>query len=142
MQPTQPSNLQPDIINQKGQPYEIHEDNIKVQTIAEATQRQLAPGFTYHGAGISPTYAISSLNYSNNGSGWQITSGGDAQFNGTHVVTIHFTPVFKTKGVTMYVSDLTSPNGTLSGSTGDICLNGDSGKLYVCAGTTTWYAPA
>ena len=41
-------------------------------------------------------------------------------------------------GHAQWVSNGTSPNGALTGSTGDICYNGDGGKIYYCTGTTNW----
>jgi hypothetical protein len=32
----------------------------------------------------------------------------------------------------------TTPNGLLTGTSGDICINGDGGKIYYCTGTTNW----
>ncbi len=44
---------------------------------------------------------------------------------------------------TFWLSDgSTSPNTALTGSAGDICYNGDSGKAYYCTGTTNWTALA
>lgn len=131
-----------DPLPQFNQIIDIFPDKIKAQSSSEALAKPIIPGFQNSGGGISPVYALNSLNFVANSYGWGLGSNGDAQANGNHVVTIHFTPCFKLKGVTIYVSDATSPNGTLSGATGDICLNGDGGKLYVCVGGTVWYAPA
>lgn len=38
----------------------------------------------------------------------------------------------------LWVSDGTTPNGNLSGTAGDICLNCDSSTVYYCTGTTSW----
>lgn len=130
------------IVPQNEQGFDIAPDQIPVKSSAEAMQKPIIPGFQQTGAGISPVISLNSLNFVANGGGWVLGSNGDAQFNGNHVVTTHFTPTVKLKGVTIYVSDATSPNGTLTGATGDIVLNGDGGKLYVCVGGTVWYAPA
>jgi hypothetical protein len=46
-----------------------------------------------------------------------------------------------TKTVTIWLSqDATTPNGTLSGTAGDICLNGPSNRTFYCTGTTNWTA--
>ena len=42
--------------------------------------------------------------------------------------------------VTLWVSNGTTPNGNLSGTAGDVCFGGDSGKTYYCTGTTNWTA--
>lgn len=56
-----------------------------------------------------------------------------------------FTRMFEgtdgTKTVTIWLSqDATTPNGTLSGTAGDICLNGPSNRVFYCTGTTNWTA--
>ncbi len=46
-----------------------------------------------------------------------------------------------TKTVNVWLDqDQTDPNGTLSGTAGDMLLNGVGGKLYFCTGTTSWTA--
>ena len=46
-----------------------------------------------------------------------------------------------TKTLTIWMSqDATTPNGTLSGTAGDICLNGPSNRTFYCTGTTNWTA--
>lgn len=40
----------------------------------------------------------------------------------------------------MWRSDGTDPNGALTGTAGDICLNGASNTLTYCTGTTNWTA--
>lgn len=40
----------------------------------------------------------------------------------------------------VWMSNGNTPNGALSGTAGDICLNCDSGKAYYCTGTTNWTA--
>lgn len=131
MEPTQPINT-----------FDIAPDKIRAQSSAEALAKPIIPGFQNSGGGISPVYALNSLNFVSNGSGWGLGSNGDAQINGNHVVQGHWTPVLRLLGVTIYIADGTSPNGTLNGATGDIVLKADGGKLYVCVGGTTWYAPA
>lgn len=41
---------------------------------------------------------------------------------------------------TIWVGNGTTPNGNLTGTTGDLCIGGDSGKAYICTATTTWAA--
>ena len=44
-------------------------------------------------------------------------------------------------GTQIWIGDgATSPDTNLSGQAGDICLNGDSGNIYRCTGTTNWTA--
>jgi len=52
----------------------------------------------------------------------------------------HFKAILTLVSTKIWVSDGTSPSGSLSGSIGDICLNADSGKVYYCTGTTNWTA--
>ena len=55
--------------------------------------------------------------------------------------TKHITMTDGTKTVTIWISqDATTPNGTLSGTAGDICLNGPSSRTFYCTGTTNWTA--
>lgn len=55
--------------------------------------------------------------------------------------TKHFVMTDGTKVVTIWISqDATTPNGTLSGTAGDICLNGPSSRMFYCTGTTNWTA--
>jgi hypothetical protein len=45
------------------------------------------------------------------------------------------------KTVTIWMSiDATSPDTNLSGTAGDICLNGPSNRMFYCTGTTNWTA--
>jgi hypothetical protein len=43
-------------------------------------------------------------------------------------------------GTVMWRSNGTTPNGALTGTAGDICLNGASNQAYYCTGTTNWTA--
>lgn len=55
------------------------------------------------------------------------------------LVSTNFTKVQTMKSVTFYVSDGTTPNGNLTGVTGDICYNGPSGQSFYCSSSgTTW----
>lgn len=42
--------------------------------------------------------------------------------------------------VTLWISNGTSPNGSLTGTTGDVCFGCDSGKSYYCTSGTSWTA--
>lgn len=46
----------------------------------------------------------------------------------------------KVNGFTIWAGNGTTPNGNLSGTTGDLLIGGDSGKAYICTATTTWAA--
>jgi hypothetical protein len=47
------------------------------------------------------------------------------------------------KTVTIWMSiDGTTPNAALTGTAGDLCLNGPSSVPYYCTGTTNWTALA
>jgi hypothetical protein len=56
----------------------------------------------------------------------------------------HFSRLFEVEtdsySMVWFVSDRTSPDGLLTGGIGDICFNGDSGKVYYCTGSTAWTA--
>lgn len=45
-------------------------------------------------------------------------------------------------GVTIWIGAGTTANGNLTGTAGDICLNGGSNKPEYCTGTTNWTALA
>lgn len=91
------------------------------------------------GATTSPhTKNFRSVNFRSGTDGWSLGSDGNTQFNGNKLTSTHFTKVLSLKGVSLYVSDGTTPNGNLSGTAGDICLNGPSGQPFYCGGGTTW----
>ncbi len=54
------------------------------------------------------------------------------------VISTNFKLVQVLAGVSIYISDGTNPNTVLSGTAGDICLNGVSGSLYKCTAATAW----
>lgn len=55
--------------------------------------------------------------------------------------TKHYVMTDGTKTCVIWLSqDGTDPNGTLSGTAGDMLLNGPSSKIYFCTGTTNWTA--
>jgi len=55
--------------------------------------------------------------------------------------TKHYVMTDGTKTVTIWLDqDGTDPQGTLSGTAGDMLLNGPSSKIYFCTGTTNWTA--
>jgi hypothetical protein len=57
------------------------------------------------------------------------------------VTSTNFKKMVDMSGTVIWISDgATTPNGNLSGTTGDMCLNGDSGNIYRCTGTTNWTA--
>ena len=67
---------------------------------------------------------------------WVFTSGAYS------TIDLVFKKILKlgSSGPTFWVSNGTTPNGNLSGGTGDVCFYGDSGKVYYCTGTTNWTA--
>lgn len=59
------------------------------------------------------------------------------------IVSTKFKKCASFAGFTLWVStDGTTPNGNLSGTAGDICLNAVSSKPLICTGTTNWSAVA
>jgi len=59
----------------------------------------------------------------------------------TGVTNTKFKKLLALANVTIWVStDGTTPNGTLSGTAGDICFNGPSSRMFYCTGTTNWSA--
>lgn len=57
------------------------------------------------------------------------------------VQTTHFYKMFqRTSGSVLWWGDGTTANGALSGSAGDMLINGGSGKPEYCTGTTSWTA--
>lgn len=79
------------------------------------------------------------IQVTNSGSG----STGTALIRGTQVVqSTNFRRILTESGsgVTLWFSNGTTANGNLSGTAGDICFNGGSGKPEYCTGTTSWTA--
>lgn len=63
------------------------------------------------------------------------------QVDQSNLTSTHFKKVATLGGATVWVSDGNTPNAALTGTAGDICLNGDaSNRMFVCKGTTTWAA--
>jgi len=56
------------------------------------------------------------------------------------LTSTNFKRTMDLNGITIWTSDGTSPNGSLSGTAGDVCFGADSGKSYYCTGTTSWTA--
>jgi hypothetical protein len=94
--------------------------------------------FRVSGNGISPVPSFNSMNFQTGVSGWGLGSSGNTEFNGSRTIAGHFTPVLSMKGLSIYISDGTTPNGALTGRAGDICFGADSGKAYKCTTGTTW----
>lgn len=70
-----------------------------------------------------------------------LTRGNMLELVNNYTTSSYFKKEMVLDGVTVWKSDGThTPNGNLSGTAGDICLNGDSGKIYYCTGTTNWVA--
>lgn len=56
----------------------------------------------------------------------------------TSVTSTNFRLYIDMDGTRIWRSNGTDPNGNLSGTAGDICLNGNSNKPAYCTGTTNW----
>jgi len=56
------------------------------------------------------------------------------------VVSTNFRKIINetNSGVTHWMGDGTDPNGTLSGTAGDVLFNGLNNQIYYCTGTTNW----
>ena len=94
-------------------------------------------GHTLVGFGVSGAASTAnSLELDHNGTGFPLL------INNTSLVSSHFKKTLSLVSTVVWVSDGTTPNGNLSGTTGDICLNGDSGQTYICSGTTVWMLAA
>lgn len=64
-----------------------------------------------------------------------------ALIKGTATVqSTHFYRFATVNGVTLWVGDGTTANGALTGTAGDVLLNGGSNKPEYCTGTTNWTA--
>lgn len=94
--------------------------------------------FFWNGATVVPKGNIRSSNFQKDVYGWNLNKNGGIEFNGNKITTTNFTLIFKSRGVSFYTSDGTTPNGNLSGTAGDVCFNGPSGQPFYCGGGTTW----
>lgn len=61
----------------------------------------------------------------------------------TGVTSTHFSCFFRLGGVAdtnyiWYSNNGSTPNGNLTGTQGDLCINGPGGHLFWCSGGTTW----
>lgn len=56
------------------------------------------------------------------------------------VISTNFKMAAQFNGFTLWTSNGNTPNATLSGTIGDVCIGADSGKIYYCGGGTTWTA--
>lgn len=61
------------------------------------------------------------------------------KFSGV-ITSTHFKKVAVLGTVTLWVSDGTTAQGNLTGTTGDVCFNAGSNKPEYCTGTTNWTA--
>lgn len=93
------------------------------------------------------TGELRSINYKTSSSGWNIRVDGTSELNqatiivDNPVVSTNFRKIISsTTGFVLWESDGTTPDGNLSGTAGDICVNGASNKPYYCMGTTNWTA--
>ena len=97
-------------------------------------------GIISKGATLTPgVNNFRSTRFTTDNVGWSLHSEGTSETNGGGtVVSTNFYRVHKFKGISLWVSDGTTPNGNLTGATGDLCLNGPSGQPFKCTSTTTW----
>lgn len=54
------------------------------------------------------------------------------------LISTNFKKVADFAGVVLWVSDGTDPNGTLTGTAGDVCFNCNGNAIKKCTGTTVW----
>lgn len=77
-------------------------------------------------------------------SGWKADANSiTAAFIGNQPATsTHFYKVLTdaTSGISLWIGDGTTANGALTGTAGDVLLNGGSHKPEYCTGTTNWTA--
>lgn len=119
------------------EPFDISPDQIIPKTLAQIMGAG-SPTSPYN-TGNSPILKpIQSTNWKDDTLGWRLNTNGEAEFNGARTVSTNFRPAVKLFGVTIYVSNGTTPNGNLSGNAGDICLKGATGNAYKCTSGTTW----
>ena len=101
--------------------------------------KPLSDGIVESGGSLSLQGKIfRSTGFSQATKGWKVEPNGDVEFNGNTLTSTNFTKVTSHKGVSIYCSDGTTPNGNLSGTAGDVCYNGPSGQPFYCGGGTTW----
>lgn len=127
------------MVPQPNQQPEFRPDQVPVNNLEDLVK--VAPPLNDVNTNIAPiAKSIVSPGFKSASMGWKFNSnGGPLESNGSSVVSTHFTAFFKAKTITMYVSDGTTPNGNLSGNTGDVCFGADSGKAYKCTSAgTTW----
>lgn len=89
-----------------------------------------------------------STNFKSGEAGWSLRADGTFEANQTTIITKN--PIVSTNfrkiisdsvtGISIWVSNGTTPNGNLTGVEGDICLNSSAtGQLFYCtANGTTW----
>lgn len=110
------------------------------------TQGNNTYGYTYDGgtSSTNPYGFLCTLRNANTGARGIYINGGTTgtgiglEITGFAVQSTHFKPRIKFGTITFWESDGTTPNGNLSGTTGDFCFNGPSGHAFWCGGTTTW----
>lgn len=66
------------------------------------------------------------------------SSSGSALKTTVLATSTNYFKVFTANGVTLWVGNGTTANGNLSGTAGDLLLNGASSKLEYCTGTNVW----
>jgi hypothetical protein len=105
--------------NSLGRAVYIHDDNSSnSQPALYVTKAGTGYAASFECTGLSVTGAVLSL------------------FQNT-VVSTNFKRMINI-GRVIWLSDGTNPNGNLTGTQGDVCLNGPSGQMFYSGGGTTW----
>lgn len=90
---------------------------------------------------VAGSLALSNANALTNQSSAVAIGGTDTPISvSVTTVSSHFQKILTggPSSSTIWGSDTTTPNGNLSGNSGDICLNGTGGHLFYCTGTINW----
>lgn len=69
-----------------------------------------------------------------------LSTGAPIDITQNAITNVNFRKLWKetNAGVTLWISDGTTPDGNLSGIAGDVCYNGPGGAIFYCTGTVNW----